>query len=313
MQHTLNKSFTLTDIGLHSGKPVKITVKPADADHGIVFQRVDMTDLSAEEQKIPAKWNRVVDTRLCTVIANEKGANVGTIEHLMAALRAAGVDNALIEIDAAEVPVFDGSSIRFIEAIDEVGTAAQNAPRRAIRILKDVTVQEGDKVVTLSPSTVPLYEGRIEYNSAPIIGDQSYTLKLVNGNFKHDVADCRTFGLVQDVEAMKNAGLALGGSLDNAVVVDDDRVLNPDGLRCRDEFVRHKILDAVGDIALAGGLVLGHYKGSKAGHDMNNKILRALFADDSAYEVTDFYIDIEEADMDMYLSDTAPKETAAAL
>ena len=154
MQHTLNKSFTLTDIGLHSGKPVKITVKPADADHGIVFQRVDMTDLSAEEQKIPAKWNRVVDTRLCTVIANEKGANVGTIEHLMAALRAAGVDNALIEIDAAEVPVFDGSSIRFIEAIDEVGTAAQNAPRRAIRILKDVTVQEGDKVVTLSPSTV---------------------------------------------------------------------------------------------------------------------------------------------------------------
>lgn len=309
MQHTLQNSFNITDIGLHSGVDVSLTVKPAAPDHGVVFKRVDMQELSDEQQLIPAKWDRVVDTRLCTVIGNEHGAKVGTIEHLMAALRAAGVDNTLIEIDAGEVPVLDGSSIGFIEAIEEAGLQEQSQPRRVIRVLKDITITEGDKTITLSPSSVPLYEGRIEYKNTAIIGDQSYTLKLVNGNFKHDVADCRTFGLLQEVEMMKAAGLALGGSLDNAVIVDDDHVLNPDGVRHSDEFVRHKILDAVGDLALAGGLVIGHYKGLRAGHDMNNKILKALFADESAWEVTDLYVDIKEADMAIYQQNT-PKMVA---
>lgn len=312
MQHTLKNSFTITDIGLHSGRDVTMTAHPAGVDHGIVFKRIDMTNLSPADQSVKALWNNVVDTRLCTVIANEKGAHIGTIEHLMAALRACGVDNALIEINAAEVPVLDGSSIRFVEEIEKVGLHVQAAPRRAIRILKEVKIKEGDKVITLSPSNVTVFEGLIDYSSVPAIGVQSFTLKLVNGNFKHDVADCRTFGLLQDVEAMKAAGLALGGSMDNAVVVDDDRVLNPEGLRCRDEFIRHKILDAVGDIALAGGLMLGHYKGLRGGHAMNNKVLHALFADTDAYEIIDLYLDIAEADMAIY-NDISPKASVAAL
>jgi len=251
----------------------------------------------------------VIDTRLCTVIGNEHGARVGTIEHLMAALRASGIDNALVEINAAEVPVLDGSSIGFIEKIEEAGIAEQSAPRRAIRILKEVRVVEGDKQITLSPSNVPVYEGTIDYADTPIIGVQSFILKLVNGNFKHDVADCRTFGLLDDVQKMKAAGLALGGSMDNAVVVDDTRVLNPEGLRCRDEFARHKVLDAVGDLALSGGLIIGHYKSMRAGHDMNNKIVHALMNDPSAYEIVDLYVDILDADMDVYSASTAQKAT----
>lgn len=311
MQHTVKTSFTITDIGLHSGRDVTMTVHPAGVDHGVVFKRIDMIELSETDQCVAALWNNVVDTRLCTVIANGKGANIGTIEHLMAALRACGVDNALIEINAAEVPVLDGSSIRFIEEIEKVGLQDQALPRRAIRILKEVKIKEGDKVITLSPSSVPIYEGLIDYSSVPAIGVQSFTLKLVNGNFKHDVADCRTFGLLQDVEAMKAAGLALGGSMDNAVVVDDDRVLNPEGLRCRDEFIRHKILDAVGDIALAGGLLLGHYKGLRGGHAMNNKVLHALFADPQAYEIVDLYLDIAEADMAVYTDATQDAAVSA--
>lgn len=312
MQHTVKNSFTITDIGLHSGRDVTMTVRPAGVDHGIVFKRIDMTDLSDSDQCVPALWDKVVDTRLCTVIANNKGASIGTIEHLMAALRACGVDNALIEINAAEVPVLDGSSIRFVEEIEAAGLQDQAAPRRAIRILKEVKIKEDDKVITLLPSNVPIFEGLIDYSSVPVIGVQSFTLKLVNGNFKHDVADCRTFGLLQDVEAMKAAGLALGGSMDNAVVVDDDRVLNPEGLRCRDEFIRHKILDAVGDIALAGGLLLGHYKGLRGGHAMNNKVLHALFADEDNYEIVDLYLDITEADMAVY-SNMSSKTSVAAL
>ncbi|MEM9468933.1 MAG: UDP-3-O-acyl-N-acetylglucosamine deacetylase [Pseudomonadota bacterium] len=300
MQHTVQNNFTLTDIGLHSGQVSSITVKSADPYHGIVFQRIDMKGLEPNQQRIEARWNYVADTRLCTVIANDYGASVGTIEHLMAALRASGIDNALIEVNAAEIPIFDGSSKAFMEAIEEAGIQQQDQPRRAIRILKPVEYSEGNKKVTLLPSTVPVYEAQIEYKEAAIIGTQNYSLRLVNGNFKHDVSDCRTFGLLSDVEKMKAAGLAQGGSLQNAVVVDDDQVLNPDGLRCQDEFVRHKILDAIGDLALSGGLIIGHYKGLRGGHDMNNKILKALFADPSAYEITDLYIDPFEAELDIY-------------
>ena len=296
MQHTLKTDITINGIGLHSGKTVHMVIRPATSDHGIVFKR---TDLEEGMNMIPAAYDRVVDTRLCTMIANEHKAFVGTIEHLMAALRGCGVDNALIEIDAAEVPVMDGSSKAFVEAIEIAGLQVQSKPRRAIKVLKEITVQDGDKQVRLSPSMVPVYAGRIDFNHSDI-GTQEYSLKLINGNFKHDVADCRTFGFLKDVEAMRAAGLALGGSLDNAVVLDDNGVMNPDGLRCDDEFVRHKILDAVGDLSLAGGPILGRYDGVRAGHALNNAILHALFADPTAWMPVDLFVEVDETSVVIY-------------
>ncbi|PZO87687.1 MAG: UDP-3-O-[3-hydroxymyristoyl] N-acetylglucosamine deacetylase [Micavibrio aeruginosavorus] len=292
MQKTLKHSIDVSGIGLHSGKTVTMRLVPAAADHGIVFKRTDM-----EEGKniIPAAYDRVVDTRLCTLIANEYGARVGTIEHLMAALRGCGIDNVLVEIDAAEVPVMDGSSKAFVEAIDATGTFTQAAPRRAIKILKEIIVREGDKMVRLSPSNVPVFNGRIEFAHKDI-GFQEYSLKMVNGNFRHDVSDCRTFGFVKEAEMLRAAGLGLGGSLDNAIILDDEGVMNPDGLRCSDEFIRHKILDAVGDLYLAGGQILGAYDGYKAGHALNNAILHALFADRTAWMPVDLHADIDESE-----------------
>lgn len=308
MQHTLKKSVTISDIGLHSGKTVNVTIHPANADYGVVFKRVD---ISKQDNLIPAKWDNVVDTRLCTVIGNQSGVSVGTIEHLMAAFRGCGIDNALVEIDAAEVPILDGSSQVFIEAFEEAGVQVQSKPRRAIRILKEVTYKEGNKSVTFSPSNIPIYAGTIDYSN-PAIGLQEFEIKLVNGNFKHDLADCRTFCLLEDVEMMQANGLALGGSLDNAVVVDDAGVMNEEGLRCHDEFIRHKLLDAVGDLSLCGGLFLGRYAGIRAGHALNNNALRALFADKGAWDVIDLYLEIDEADNNLYSTKLAISEGAAA-
>ena len=307
MQHTLKKSVSISDIGLHSGKMVNITIHPANADQGVVFKRVDITD---KENVILAKWDNVVDTRLCTVIANEAGATVGTIEHLMAALRGCGIDNATVEIDAGEVPIMDGSSEPFIKALDEVGVQVQEKPRRAIRVLKEVSYTENGSTVTLSPSNVPVYGGQIDYDN-PAIGSQRFEIKLVNGNFKHDLADCRTFCLLQDVEMMQANGLALGGSLDNAIVVDGNGVMNEDGLRCHDEFIRHKLLDAVGDLSLCGGLFFGRYEGLRAGHAMNNKALHALFADDTAWDIVDLYLEIDETDNNIYQTKLAVADNIA--
>ncbi len=296
MQHTLKKTVSISGIGLHSGQIVQLDIHPADADAGIVFKRVDVED---KNNIIPAKWDHVVDTQLCSVIGNEAGVSVGTVEHLMAALRGCGVDNASVELNAPEVPILDGSSTLFVQKIEEVGVQVQSQPRRAIRVLKEVTYVDGDRKVTLSPSSIPVYAGQIDYEN-PAIGSQRYEIKLVNGNFKHDLADCRTFCLLNDVELMQANGLALGGSLDNAIVVDDNGIMNDEGLRCHDEFIRHKLLDAIGDLALAGGLVLGAYEGIRAGHEMNNKALRALFVDDSAWEIVDLFVEMEETDSWIY-------------
>lgn len=296
MQHTLKDTITIKGTGLHSGKPVTLALYPAKSDSGIVFKRVDISD---KDNLIPAKWDHVVDTRLCTVIGNADGVTVSTIEHLMAALRGCGIDNVLVEIDGPEVPILDGSSVEFVQEIEQVGTEVQVRPRRAIRILKEITFEDKGRKVTLSPSSIPVYAGQIDYSN-PAIGSQRYEIKLVNGNFKHDLADCRTFCLLRDVEMMQANGLALGGSLDNAVVVDDNGIMNKEGLRCHDEFIRHKLLDAIGDLSLAGGLVLGAYEGIRAGHEMNNLALRALFADESAWEIVDLYIEMEEADSWIY-------------
>ncbi len=307
MQHTLQTSITLSGVGLHSGTDVTMILKPAQAGHGIIFKRVDLEE---GQNIIPACWDHVVDTQLCTVIENEHGARVGTIEHLMAALRGLGIDNLLIEIDGPEVPIMDGSSITFVEEMEKAGLFKQSAPRRAIKILEEISVRDGDKEVRLSPSVVPVYSGEIFY-AHPEIGEQYFEISLLGANFQHDIADCRTFGFLKDVKAMRAAGLAQGGSLDNAIVLDDDQVLNPDGLRCTDEFIRHKILDAVGDLALADGVILGKYYGARAGHEMNNKLLHALYANPSSWTYVDLYIDLEESGQFIYPQTRKERVTAA--
>lgn len=287
MQQTIRQTLTIQGIGLHSGAIVTLTIHPAGEGHGIVFVRSDVTD---RDNIIPAQWDNVADTRLCTVIANEAGASVGTIEHLMAALRGCGIDNVKIEIDGPEVPVMDGSSAPFVERFDAVGVLAQSAPRRAIRVLKEVSVTQDGKRVRLSPSDSSAFVGQIEFNH-PAIGSQFFETKLYNGNFRHDLASARTFGFAHEVEAMRKMGLARGGSLDNAIVLDDMKVLNQDGLRFADEFIRHKLLDAVGDLYLAGGPILGVYEGFKAGHALNNAILHELFATPGAWAYVDVFED----------------------
>ncbi|HPD82965.1 MAG TPA: UDP-3-O-acyl-N-acetylglucosamine deacetylase [Alphaproteobacteria bacterium] len=292
MQKTLKKSVSIDGIGLHSATAVHVVLNPAPPHHGIIFKRTDRIDILENYRLVPATWNNVVNTTLCSMIGNEYGVTVSTIEHLMAALRALGVDNTLIEIDAGEVPILDGSSKPFVEAIEEAGIETQDLPRRAIRVKRPVTYQDGNRKVTLSPSEIPVYAGQIDY-ADPTIGSQRFEFKLVNGNFKHDVADCRTFCLKTDIDAMRANGLALGGSLNNAIVVDDHGVMNEGGLHCTDEFIRHKLLDAVGDLALAGGLILGRYEGIRAGHEMNNKLLHALFSNTENYEIIDLLVEFE--------------------
>ncbi|MCF8495678.1 MAG: UDP-3-O-acyl-N-acetylglucosamine deacetylase [Alphaproteobacteria bacterium] len=293
MQQTLRTFVTVEGTGLHSGALIAMTLRPAPAGHGIVFLRTDVTD---RDNRVPALWNRVVDTRLCTVVGNEAGVSVGTVEHLMAALRGCGVDNLLIEIDGPEVPVMDGSSLPFVRLIEQAGVIAQAAPRRVIRILETVVVEQDGKRASLSPSEVGLFGGEIVFDH-PQIGAQSYSTPLVNGNFIHELASARTFGFLHEVEYLQAQGLALGGSLDNAIVLDAERVVNPDGLRHPDEFIRHKLLDAVGDLYLAGAPILGAYEGSRAGHALNNALLHALFAAPQAWE----YVLIGNASGDAFL------------
>lgn len=285
MQNTIKNNISLSGVGLHSGKDIQLSLYPAEENSGIVFVRTDIAD---KNNVIPARWDRVADTQLCSVIANEDGVSVGTIEHLMSALRGMNVDNVRIELDGAEVPVMDGSAMPFVELIEKVGLEAQSAPRKIIRILKDVTVEKDGKRVTLSPADGYVFGGMIVYDH-PNIGNQGYEVQLLNGNFRHDIAEARTFGFLHEVEWMRSQGLALGGSLDNAIVLNEDGVMNPKGLRFNDEFIRHKLLDAIGDLYLAGAPILGAYDGYKAGHEMNNLILHALFADESAYEIVEMH------------------------
>lgn len=285
MQNTVQAPITLKGVGLHSGKMITLVINPAGEDAGIVFVR---TDVKGMNNVIPALWDKVTNTQLCTLISNEQGVSVGTVEHLMSALRGLNIDNARIELDGPEVPVMDGSAMPFVRLIEEAGTQKQDAPRRMIRILKKVTVEQDGKRVTLAPAESSVFAGEIEFDH-PQIGLQRFETTLLNGNFKHDIADCRTFGFAHEVEWMRSQGLALGGSLENAIVLDKQTVLNPEGLRHADEFIRHKLLDAIGDLYLAGAQILGAYDGVKAGHAMNNAILKALFADESAYEFVEFY------------------------
>jgi UDP-3-O-[3-hydroxymyristoyl] N-acetylglucosamine deacetylase len=274
MQSTLATSLRFDGVGLHGGRPTRMTIRPAPAGTGIVFHRIDVTD---RDPIAPARWDAVVDARLCTVIANAAGVTVSTVEHVMAALYGLGVDNAAIDIDGPEVPIMDGSAAPFAAAILRAGLSWTAAPRRALRVLKPVTVERGDASATLRPADRLRVRFSIDFPD-PAIGRQSCALTVTPRSFAAELADCRTFTRRAEVEALRAAGLALGGSLANAVVVDGAEVLNPEGLRRPDEFVRHKALDAVGDLALAGAPILGAFEGVKGGHALTNQLLRALFA-----------------------------------
>lgn len=280
-QKTLARPISCVGIGLHTGHRISLSIEPAPVNSGIVFQR---TDISAAP--IPALYDHVVETRLSTVIgdATHRENRVATIEHLMSALAGLGIDNVRIFVDGPELPVLDGSSADFVFLLDCAGRLEQEAPRREIRILKPVHVESGSASVTLLPAENSAFALSMSIDfTASAIGCQNFDLRLTEMAFRKELAFSRTFTNRQEIETLRSMGLALGGSLDNAIVVDEDRILNPTGLRASNEFVRHKLLDAVGDLALAGAYIHGHFVGSRSGHQLNNTLLRKLFADRSAW------------------------------
>lgn len=283
-QRTLKSRIPCVGIGVHSGRRVCLTLLPAPAGHGIVFRRTDI------HRDIPATYNRVVDTKLCTTIG-EGSARVGTIEHLMAALAGAGVDNVLIEVDGPEVPIMDGSAAPFSFLLECAGIISLEAPRKVIEILGPVRVADGKAFAELRPfenrgpqPAIPTLDLEVSIDFAEAaIGRQSRALRLTPENFREAVAPARTFALASDIDHLRDLGFAKGGSLDNAIVVDGPRILNPGGLRMKDEFVAHKLLDAVGDLALAGAALHGRFIANRPGHGLNNKLLKALFARQAAW------------------------------
>lgn len=278
MQHTLKTSVTFQGNGLHSGAPARLTLRPAAAGHGIWFKR---TDIEIGDSMIPAIYDLVERTPLCTRLVNEAGVSVSTVEHIMAALAGCGVHNALIEIDGPEVPIMDGSAVEFVRGIMARGVRRQAAPVLAYQVLKTVTVEKDGARATLMPSDRLEIEFTIDFADAAI-GRQTRRMDMRNGSFARELSDSRTFCRRADVEAMRANGLALGGTLENAVVVDGADVLTPGGLRHADEAVRHKMLDALGDLYMAGGPILGRYVGEKAGHSLTNTLLRTLFEEPGA-------------------------------
>lgn len=284
MQTTIRSAVTFTGAGLHSGLRARMTVLPASAEYGIWFRR---TDVIGRDPMVQAHWSAVENARLCTEITNAQGVAVSTIEHLMAALAGCGIHNALIEIDGPEVPILDGSSAPFAAAFMARGVRELAAPLRCIEILRPVEIREGAAVARLEPAEALEIDFEIDFADAAI-GHQRKRLSMANGAFLRELSDCRTFCRQADVDAMLAEGLALGGNPgENAVVFDGDRVVSPGGLRRADEPVRHKMLDALGDLALAGAPILGRYTGSRAGHAMTNRLLRALFADPTAFRLVE--------------------------
>lgn len=277
-QTTLGESVQFSGVGVHSGKPATIVLHPAEADRGIVFVRTD-----GEEVEIAARHDNVVATELCTMIGIG-GRTVATIEHLMAALAAAGVDNVLVEVDGPETPIADGCSAAFIELIAEAGLRRLAAPRKMLRVKKPVRLDVGDAVLEFLPHDGTRYDVTIDFSN-PLIGRQSYVLDLTPQTFARDIARARTFGFMADVEKLWKMGFALGSSLENSVAIGDGRILNPEGLRWTDEFVRHKTLDAVGDLSLIGMPFLGHFRSYKGGHKLNWMAVKALLADTDAFEI----------------------------
>lgn len=288
MLTTVRQDIAFVGTGLHSGRPVRMVVRPAAAG-GVRFRRTDVTD---RDNVIPARYDLVSDTTLNTRLTNAAGVSVQTAEHIMAALAGTGVWNAVIDIDGPEVPIMDGSARRFVQKIIAGGLRQLPGPMRAIRVLQPVRVFQDGAWAELAPAPALRIAFEIDFEDEAI-GRQLQALDMVNGTFVRELSDCRTFCRRSDVEAMQAQGLALGGSLDNAIVVEGGEILNPEGLRRPDEFVRHKMLDALGDLALAGAPVIGSYRGVRAGHGVTNALLRRLFATQGAW--AEVALDSEEA------------------
>lgn len=278
-QRTLAMPVSCEGVGLHSGTTVGLRLLPAPVDTGLVFVRCDLSP----PVTIPARSAHVVDTSMATTLGKD-GVRIGTVEHLLAALAGLGIDNARVEVDGPEIPIMDGSAHPFVALITEAGVRLQDAARRLLVIQKSVTVREGDKVATLSPSEHLRIRATIDFRH-PLISDQAIDVTLQGNSFLRDISRARTFGFLRDVEKLKSLGLARGGSLDNAIVVDEFSILNPDGLRFPDEFVRHKVLDAVGDLALLGHAVVGQLDAFKTGHALHHKLVQAVLADPANYQI----------------------------
>ncbi|MEO0989389.1 MAG: UDP-3-O-acyl-N-acetylglucosamine deacetylase [Pseudomonadota bacterium] len=281
MQTTVCDVVEVQGVGLHSGEAARLTIHPSKADDGIVFRRMDLPGTPS----IPARWDLVEQTPLCTRIRTTDGASVSTIEHIMAALAGCGVHNARIDLDGPEVPILDGSAVPFVRAILEVGRKDLERALKVVEVLRPVDVSNGHGHARLEPAENLWIDFTIDFEDRAI-GRQSKSLNLANGSFVHELSDSRTFCRQSDVDQMRASGLALGGTYENAVVVDGDAVLTPGGFRHPDEAVRHKMLDALGDLYLAGGPLLGRYTGERAGHALTNSLLRALFSDPRNYRVT---------------------------
>ena len=277
-QQTIHSEFSIEGIGLHSGKKVNIIIQPAKANNGIKFIRTDLRNNNV----IKAIWSNVTSTNFCTTISNDNGISVSTVEHLMSALSGMHIDNANILINNAEVPIMDGSSLPFVKLLEINGILTQDIDRQVIVVKKEIIVSKNDSYVKITPSKQFSIDFEIDFASH-LINKQACQLQLVNGNYKSDISSARTFGFEKDVVSLRAKGLALGGSLDNAVVVGKNNILNKEGLRYVDEFVRHKILDSIGDLYLAGNPIQGYFYGSKSGHFLNNQLLHKLFSDKSNF------------------------------
>ncbi len=282
-QKTTVAPAIIAGVGVHTGDRVRLAVRPAPTGTGIVFVRTDIKD---RDNRIPVSGEAVIDARLNTMIENAAGVRLSTIEHLMAAFAALGISNVVVEVDGPELPILDGSALQFVQLLDRAGFRRQEAPVRYIEILEPIRVQEGDKTAALLPCD--RYEMRFEIDFAtPVIGNQVVDFVVDEETFRNEIMGARTFGFAHEVEALRRAGLARGGSLENAVVIDGDQILNPGGLRMEREFVKHKALDAIGDLYVLGAPLLGRYEGVKAGHAINNLLVRELLANPQAWrEVT---------------------------
>jgi UDP-3-O-[3-hydroxymyristoyl] N-acetylglucosamine deacetylase len=283
-QTTLREQIAISGVGVHSGVPVTLTIHPSDADTGIVFSR---TDEQGREREVRADYRSVTATELATVLGDSSGILCSTAEHVLAALRGLGVDNALVELDGPEVPIMDGSAAPFVAAIDQVGLVSLNAPRRFIKVLKPVRVAKGEAFGELLPYASG-FRLEIEINfDNPLIGRQTIATDLDPDSFRRELSRARTFGFMKDVSALWSAGKALGAGFENTVVMSESRVLNAEGLRFSDEFVRHKALDAVGDLALSGAPLLGCYRSVRGGHKLNHAVLTALMSDPTAWTMVE--------------------------
>ena len=302
-QRTLKNSIHCSGIGLHSGVKVNMTLHPAEANTGIRFRR----NGTVNGAEVAATWTNVVETPLSTTLMGDDGVKAGTIEHLMSALAGCAVDNAVVELSGPEVPVMDGSAAPFVFLIECAGTVAQDAPRRALEILKEVAVADTRRSASVTPGRGLSIDFEIDFDS-PVVARQNWSLQVTPATYKHDVSRARTFGFLEEVDKLREMGLVLGGSLDNAVVISDDRILNDGGLRYENEFVRHKVLDLIGDLYLIGAPVIGRFRCVCTGHAMTLRMLKTLFADREAWR----WRDMTETDVEAPMGASVPPTRAVA-